>query len=151
MCVSRFVSICLCVCSTEPSRKLPSLLLMLCGLDRTCPPPSLLPRATFPVPLSLPCSRLSRFCLGFPQERAMRWSWCKKYNLPDAQPGKADQKASPSLRVGLFLYCISPPLVSFNFRLKHELFLPESGAWFCVFIFGNASHTKPAFLHVLAH
>lgn len=59
--------------------------------------------------LLLPCNSLSRFCLGFPQERAIRWPQSRKQNLPDAQPGKIAQTSlslSPVVQHLMFALCI---------------------------------------------
>lgn len=105
---------CVPVCFVEPSLKVSSsfsVTLAVWAPVKLPPfPHSLNPsQGKFSCSSLLPCSNLSRICLGFPQERAMRWSWCRKHNLPDAWPGKTE--ASPSLHVGLtpcLIYLLDP-------------------------------------------
>lgn len=124
MCASRFVSICLCVCSTEPSQKLQllSLSLVLCGLHRTCPP-SLLPRASFPVPLSLPAAASLDFVSDFPRKGLCGGHGVKNTTFLTHSLGKTERKASPSLRVGLTccLFYLPEPVTWFRVLKKFQL------------------------------
>lgn len=132
MCVACFVSMYLCK-SQNASASFSVTHAVWASLYPTTLPPSQGQFSCSPFP---PCSSLSRFCLGFPQEKALQWSWCKKYSLPDAQPGKAHHKVSPSLYVGLFLNCTSPGLTLCVFHIA-SLHYTENINLTCLIIFLN--------------
>lgn len=96
------ICVCLCVCSTEHSQKLQllSLSLMLCGLHRICPPPPqpfFLPRATFPVLLSLPAPVSLDFVSDFPRKRLCAGHGVKNTAFLMHSLGKQTKRPLPPL------------------------------------------------------
>lgn len=106
-CVPHVLSLhCLCVCSTEPSPKAPasfSVARAVWAPPYLPPylPPSFLPRASFPVPLSLPAAASFDFVSDFPRKGLWGGHGVKNITFLTHSLGKTDQRASPSLCVGL--------------------------------------------------
>lgn len=96
------------------------LSLVLCGLHRTCPPPPTLPRASFPVPLSLPAAASLDFVSDFPRKGLCGGHGVKNTTFLMHSLGKPDPEAAPSLRAGLTC-CLSylpQPATPFLFHFE---------------------------------
>lgn len=118
MCASRFVSA--PVPLSLPKSSGFFLSLVLCGLHRTCPPPPppTLPRASFPVPLSLPAAASLDFVSDFPRKGLCGGHGVKNTTFLMHSLGKPDPEAAPSLRAGLTC-CLSylpQPVTPFLFH-----------------------------------
>lgn len=130
MCASRFV------CSAQPSQKLRLLsVARAVWAPPYLPPHPPLPRASFPVPLSLPAAASLDFVSDFPRKGLCGGHGVKNTTFLMHSLGTPDPEAAPSLRAGLTC-CLSylpQPVTPFLFRFKKFL------------------RASSLFLHVLAH